>query len=196
MSDSNLLVWMMRLQQTEALLIKRKDDLQGHQQRSLNLQAELDREQSLSVCLCCSCDSHTAEWPCCYMCASMLQALSITIFSLHTLRMQQCRILLRSGSSQKSSHATECSCSMTSQQHGRTWQKHKTLQGQHLGIHSIHDISAHGGCCQSNVLTWEASKVVLYSSACPKSIRLLAVCLQQQQEEEEERLDGSCGSTC
>lgn len=58
MSDSSLLVWMMRLQQTEALIVKRKDDLQGHQQRSLNLQLELDHEQSLSVRLCCCCDSH------------------------------------------------------------------------------------------------------------------------------------------
>jgi hypothetical protein len=47
---------MMRLQQSEALIVKRKDDLQGHQQRSMNLQAELDREQSLSVRLCCCCD--------------------------------------------------------------------------------------------------------------------------------------------
>jgi len=51
-SESSLLVWVMRLQQTEALIEKRREDLQGHQQRAFKLQAELDREQELSVSWC------------------------------------------------------------------------------------------------------------------------------------------------
>jgi hypothetical protein len=49
MVDSNLLVWIMRLQQTEALVEKRKADLQGHEQRAVNLQADLKYEHNLSV---------------------------------------------------------------------------------------------------------------------------------------------------
>lgn len=49
MNDSNLMIWMMRLKQTEELIEKRKEDLAGHQQRRCNLQAELQQEQQLTV---------------------------------------------------------------------------------------------------------------------------------------------------
>lgn len=55
MADSNLLVWIMRLQQTEALIERRKEDLQGHEQRAANLQTELKHEHNLLVseAYCC-----------------------------------------------------------------------------------------------------------------------------------------------
>lgn len=47
--DSSMLAWIMRLQQTEALVEKRKEDLAGHQQRAAALQADLEHERGLSV---------------------------------------------------------------------------------------------------------------------------------------------------
>lgn len=51
-SDTSLMVWVMRLQQTEALIEKRREDLQGHQQRAFKLQAELHQEQEPTVNWC------------------------------------------------------------------------------------------------------------------------------------------------
>lgn len=47
--DSSMMAWIMRLQQTEALVEKRKEDLAGHQQRAAALQADLEHERGLSV---------------------------------------------------------------------------------------------------------------------------------------------------
>lgn len=48
-ADTNLFVWMMRLQQTEALVHKRREELQAHQQRRHDLEAVLVAEEAQTV---------------------------------------------------------------------------------------------------------------------------------------------------
>lgn len=47
--NTNVLVWQQRLQKTEDLIHKRRQDLQGHEQRCLSLQDELTQQQEISV---------------------------------------------------------------------------------------------------------------------------------------------------
>jgi hypothetical protein len=63
--DTNVLIWMTRLQQTEALVTKRTQDLQAHQQRRVALEAALEAEQAATVSWCfwlCHSSSTHATW--------------------------------------------------------------------------------------------------------------------------------------
>jgi hypothetical protein len=133
MADSNLLVWIMRLQQTEALIEKRKEDLQGHEQRAVNLQADVRHEHNLSVSawfgllllavdVRCLGPAHTRL----AACRKLPRADSVACIPCRT---QQFRSWPPCMSSPRPSLVSGCSCSRTHQLLGRTWLQHRTLPG-------------------------------------------------------------------